>query len=294
MQSAFLNYLKAVLWFVLSLVVSCGNDAITKYTGTHISPWQVAYFRCLFGTLSLLPLMLYHGPVAFKTTRYWLHLLRGGLLFIAISLWSYGVKAVPMTTTALISFTIPIFVLLLAPIFLQERVKWTLWLATLICFGGIVLALQPSHQSFHSASLSLLLASLSFGLLDILNKKYITQESMLCTLFYATLIATVLLAVPALYAGPMPTGPTLAWLLVLGISNNLILYFVLRAFALASASALAPFRYLELLIAAGVGYVFFQELPTSHTYLGAALIMPCTLLVMYSTKHSSERQKLGG
>lgn len=275
-----------MLWFMLSLVVSCGNDAIMKYMGTYMSPWQVAFFRCLFGTGSLLPLMLYHGPVSFQTPRPWLHVLRGGLLFIAISLWSHGVKAAPMTTATIMSFTVPIFVLLLAPIFLQEHVTWPMWLATLLGFGGIVLVLQPSHWSFPSALF--VLAAMLFGLLDIINKKYVTQEPMLCMLFYSTLVAMVLLALPAIYAGPMPRSHALWWLLILGISSNLILYCLLKAFALASASALAPFRYLELLISMGVGYVLFQELPTGSSYLGAAIIIPCTLLIVYSQRRSTE------
>jgi S-adenosylmethionine uptake transporter len=110
------NYLKAIIWFVLSLIVSCGNDAIMKYVGTHISPWQVAFFRCFFGTMTLLPLMRYQGRASFKTHRPLLHVMRGVLLFVTISLWSHGVKEAPITTATIMSFTVPIFVLLLAPI----------------------------------------------------------------------------------------------------------------------------------------------------------------------------------
>lgn len=287
MQRSFLNYLKAMLWLVLSLVVSCGNDAIMKYMGAYISPWQVAFFRCFFGTVSLLPLMFYHGPVSFKTQRPWLHVLRGGVLVIAISLWSHGVQAAPITTATIMGFTVPIFVLLLAPIFLQEHVTWAMWLATLLGFCGIVLVLQPNPWSFQRVPLLFVLAALLFGLLDIINKKYVTQEPMLCMLFYSTLFATVLLALPALYAGPMPTRQALGWLGVLGIGSNLILYFLLKAFALAGVSSLAPFRYLELLISMGVGYVLFQELPTGHSYLGAALIIPGTLLIVYGQRPNS-------
>ncbi|MEM9417332.1 MAG: DMT family transporter [Bacteroidota bacterium] len=288
MQKSFLDYLQAVLWFVLSLVVSCGNDAITKYTGASMSPWQVAFFRCLFGTASLLPFMVYHGSVSFVTYRPWLHVLRGGLLFAAISLWSHGVKAAPITTATLMSFTVPIFVLLLAPLFLQERVTRPMWLATLLGFGGIVLVLQPSYGSFHSAALYLVLAAFLFGLLDVVNKKYVTQEPMLCMLFYSNLVAALCLAWPALSTSSMPSPHALEWLLVLGVGSNLILYFLLRAFTLASASALAPFRYLELLISMGAGYVFFQELPTVHSYLGAAIIIPITLLIVYAQHQKME------
>jgi S-adenosylmethionine uptake transporter len=156
-----------------------------------------------------------------------------------------------------------------------------MWLATLIGFIGIVLVLQPDARTLNSASLFFTIAAMLFGLLDIINKKYVTQEPMLCMLFYATLVASVLVYFPAARTWRTPTGHELLWLLALGGGSNLILYFLLRAFALSDASSLAPFRYLELLISMSVGYAFFQELPSSYSYLGAAIIIPCTLFIGY-------------
>jgi S-adenosylmethionine uptake transporter len=206
--------------------------------------------------------------------------MRGGLLFIAMSLWSHSIQEVPVTTATIMSFTVPLFVLLLASIFLQESVTWSMWIATLMGFGGIVLVLPPVHWSFSSTFVLFVSAAMLFGLLDIINKKYVEQESMLCMLFYSTLTATLLLAFPAMYVGSMPTGYTLLWLLGLGIGSNLILYFLLKSFTLTSVSSLAPFRYLELLISMGVGYVFFGDLPPRHSYWGATIIICCTLFVI--------------
>ena len=286
-----LNYYKAVVWFVLSLIMSCGNDAITKYVGMHISPWQVTFFRCFFGAATLLPFMLYQGSVSFKTQIPWLHVVRGGPLFIAMSLWSHSIKEVPVTTATIMSFTVPLFVLLLASIFLQESVTWSMWIATLMGFGGIVLVLPPIHWSFSSTFVLFISAAMLFGLLDIINKKYVEQESMLCMLFYSTLTATLLLALPAMYVGHMPTGYTLLWLLGLGIGSNLILYFLLKSFTLTTVSSLAPFRYLELLISTVVGYVFFGDLPTRNSYWGAAIIILCTLFVIHAQRRSAGSSK---
>ena len=297
MDRPFLNYLQAIAWFVLSLIVSCGNDAIMKYVGTQISPWQVAFFRYFLGAATLLPFMWHQGQVSFITHRPLLHIVRGGLLFAAMSLWGHGVKQVPITTATVMSFTVPIFVLLLAPVFLRERVTWPVWVATLVGFGGIVLVLQPSSWSFFGASMLFVMAAGVFGLLDIINKKYIAQESMLCMLFYSTLVAAILLAFPALCVGKIPAIHVVWWLLALGIGSNLILYFLLKAFALASVSSLAPFRYLELLISMGVGHFFFQELPSKDSCLGAAVIIPCSLFVVYyqsRSAHSSPDKKCIG
>ena len=288
MSRSRLQSFKAVVWFLLSLIVGCSNDAIMKYVSTHIDPWQVAFFRCFFGAVTLLPFMLYQSKVSFKTHRPWLHMFRGGVLFVAMSLWSHGIKSAPITTATIISFTVPIFELLLAPIFLRERVTWPMWMMTLLGFGGIVLVLQPRNWVFQDTSMLFVLAAGLFGLLDIVNKKYVTQEPMRCMLFYSTLIATVLLAFPAVYVGPIPAGHSLMWLFFLGIGSNLILYCILKSFALACVSSLAPFRYLELLLSTGVGYLFFQELPGRHSCLGATIIIPCTLFIVYYQHHNPQ------
>ena len=289
MNRPLVKYLQAVAWFVLSLVVSCGNDAITKCVGIQLSPWQVAFFRCFFGTVTLLPFMLYQGRQSFKTHRPWLHAIRGALLFIAISLWSHGVREVPITTATIMSFTVPIFVLLLEPIFLRERVTWPMWIVTIVGFYGIVQVLQPGDWSFHRVSPFFVLAAGIFGLLDIINKKYATQEPMLCMLFYSTLYATILLTLPAMHAGTTPTAKTLLWLLILGMGSNLILYLLLKAFKLTSVASLAPFRYLELLISTAVGYLLFQDLPSGHVYSGAVIIICCSLCSVYYQHRNIKR-----
>lgn len=233
--------------------------------------------------------MLYQGKKAFLTHRWGVHAARGFLLFIAISLWGQGLQIAPITTATIVSFSVPLFVLLLAPILLQERVSWPIWVATIGGFAGIVLVLRPNLQTLNQGSLFFVIAAILFGLLDILNKKYVTQESTLSMLFYSSVVALVFITYPAVQVWRTPHLHELIGLLVLGIGGNLILYFLLRAFALASASSLAPFRYLELFISMLVSYTLFNELPTTYSYFGAAIIIPCTLFIgYYQTRKASK------
>lgn len=206
---------------------------------------------------------------------------RGLLLFLAIGLWTEGLKTAPITTATVMSFSVPLFVLLFSPLLLQERVSWPIWLLTLGGFIGVVLVLQPGATAFNARSWLFLLAVMLFALLDILNKKYIAQESTLSMLFYSSIVACVCTTYPAMQVWQTPSLLDGIYLLLLGIGGNLILYFLLQAFALANATSLAPFRYVELFISMLVSYVCFQELPTISGYLGAAVVIPCTLLVGY-------------
>ena len=277
------NHLKATFWFTLSLFIDCMDDVLTKYLGDTLHPWQVIFFRLTLGGLTLLPVLLRkYGRKGLITQRSWLHLLRGSLLVLAMGLWGVGLTRATLMTATLMGFTVPIFVLIMSPMVLQERVSLRLWLVTILGFFGIALALQKEtgNWGFHPAALYFVPGAALFGSLDVLNRKYIHTEPQHCTLLYSTLLAGMLsfpLAWPHWVA---PSLQQLALLMLLGIGGNLILYCLLKAFSMTQLGILEPLRYLELLISAAIGFVLFRELPGMGTYLGAAVIIPCSLYIV--------------
>lgn len=279
-----------ILWFLLSLVCSNLNDITAKLVVTDLPVLEVAFFRFLFGTLSLLPLLLLNGIAAFRTPRLGMHFIRGSLLFAAMTLWTYGISVVPLTVVTSLSFTTPIFILILAPILLKEKVTKPLWGATFIGFIGALVVLNPAGFDFNPISLVLLISSCLFALLDVINKKYVLRETMLSMLFYSALVTATLALPMALRVWVTPSMQQLLVMMVLGVGSNLILYCLLKAFALINASALAPFRYTELLISAFMGYALFQEVPILSLYAGSALIIPATLFISYQQARSAKSQ----
>jgi len=278
-NSANSKYVVGISWFILSLVVSNFNDVLAKHLGTDIHFAQTTFCRCFFGALSLIPFMMYYGRSSFATKRPVLHVIRGALLYFGISIWILGLNYVPITTATIMTFTIPLFILIMAPVFLGERVSKALWAATIIGFIGVVIVFNPGDQSFKPISMILLLSSLMFASLDILNKKFVVKESMLSMLFYSAIVTTILGAYPAYKFWGDVTSSQLLPLFVLGAGSNLILYCLLKGFELVNASAVAPYRYLELVISAFVGYIIFSEVPQMATYIGTLIIIPCTLYV---------------
>ena len=282
-----MKYFIGISWFILSLFISSMNDIIGKYVSASISPLETAFFRFLFGTLSLVPFILYGGLKSIKTSRPNLHFIRGLFLAIAIFLWIKGLSTSQVTTATIISFTIPIFILILAPIFLGEKVSLKLWVVTIIGLIGIIITLNPSDLNFNMDSLLFVVATVLFASLDIINKKYVIKESMLSMLFYSSLVTTILGLFPVVInwrVWQMPKATDLFYLMILGAGSNAILYCLLKAFRLVKASSVAPFRYLELLFSLGLGYIVFNDLPGYTTYIGALLIIPCSLYIVLQQK----------
>lgn len=283
-------YFIGVLWFIASLLISSLNDAVTKYLGKNIGPYEIVFFRYLFGTFTLLPFMLWHGKKSFITSRPLVHIARGCLLFGGIALWCHALNVVMVSVATVINFTIPLIVLIFARIFLGENVTFARWIATLLGLVGVIVVINPTSPDFNAISALLVVGSAMFAGLDIINKKYVIKESMFSMLFYSNIVTLILSFIPTYSNWTEPALQDLALLFLLGAGANLILYCLLKAFALDDASALAPYRYTELLISSSLGYLIFAEIPTINTLLGALIIIPATLFVIYN-ELKAKRQK---
>lgn len=279
-------YFIGIGWFILSMLSSISNDVISKYVGSDLNSIEISFFRFLFSALTLLPFIMYYGSNSLKSARPFVHVMRGVILFFGITAWTYGLTIAPLTSATLISFTIPIFTLILAYFFLSENIIWQRWLATIASFVGIAFALGVTDGSFSPESLIFLISAVGFASLDIINKKFVKEESMLSMLFYSAIVTAILSFIPAIFVWKTPTLFQMFLFFILGGSANLILFFILKAFSLVDATAVAPYRYMELLLSASVGFILFSETPTKGTIYSALIIIPATLFIVYSeNKH---------
>ncbi len=273
-------YLRGAFWFILVSMISASNDTLVKLLGTRLSPIEVAFFRFFFSMMTLLPFMMAQGRKAFVTSHWKIHGVRSLLLFLALAPWCYGVIKLPLTLVTTLSFTTPLFVLVLSSIFLKEKVGGHRIFATILGFSGILLSAQPKVSGLNLTVFVLVASTCMFATLDILNKKLlIKNESLLSMLFFSAL-GTTLLSFPfVIFDLQMPHLHEAFFLLILGGGAKLIIFCLLKAFESVDLSFLQPFRYLELLFTAALGWFCFREIPETYTLLGALFIIPSTLYI---------------
>ena len=271
--------LEGYLWFFTSLFISAINDVLVKYVSSALPPLEVSFFRFFFGTISLLPLVFFYGLKSIETQRSYIHIARGILLFIGISLWTYGLKNSQVVVATIVSFTIPFFTLLLARFFLKEQVSTKLWIVTIIGFLGVIITTNPQNMRFDLMSTVFVVASLIFAIIDIINKKYSNEESMLSMLFYSCLITAVLGLITVIPVWQMPRTKDLILLSILGTLSNAILFCIIKAFRTIEVSKTSVLRYFELIISVVLAYFIFGYLPNLAIYLGALIIIPCSFYI---------------
>lgn len=285
------NYAKSLLYFMLSLFVSSLNDTLSKYIiTTGLSPIQVTWGRLFMGALLLLLYGLPTGKATLPIRYPHRHFLRGTLLGVASTLWVYSLFYVQVATATVMSFTIPLFVFLFSPLLLGKPASSRLWLPTIFTILGILLLLRPSLDATTTfwTPLALFIGVLLFALLDVLNKKYLHEQTLFSMIFYSALVAALLTTPFAYMEWTTPSSRQLIYLVFLGLGGNLIIYFLLKAYQNSDIVALAPIRYLELLISIVLSYFVFHDTPSKEQVYSALIIIPSVLFIIYDQARKKE------
>ncbi len=290
------RYRQGIAFFFCQMLVSCANDIISKFMGQRLSAFEVTFFRFFFGLITLLPFVISQGKSAFKTNQFFLNVVRGIFGAVSFFLYIYSVIKLPLAEVVTILWTIPLFSLILSKIFLKENVTSFRWIATLIGFIGLtVITTLSSDNEFRFNTLYYIPigAAFLFALQDILIKKMVkAEEGRITMLFYFALITSIVTFPTACKVWLTPTPFEFAMLFLLGLGGNLIQYFIFKAFSLVDVSAVAPYRYLELLIGAFLAFVVFLEIPGKNVYAGALILIPCTLYLGYSENRRKKKISL--
>lgn len=286
------GYYQGVFFSIMFLSIGPTLDAVTKLLGSRLPQMEIIFFRFLFSLVSLIVYMVFADKLLTRTKYIKMNILRGFLGYISFIGCVYGVTMMPLAEVTIIFWTMPFFVLILSSIILREHVTKNRWIATIIGFSGLLFFLCPSGISFRPVALIPIFAAFCFALQDVLIKKMVDNDDpMLTMMFYFAFVTTSLGLIPAILVWETPTMRELMFLMILGIGANIMQYFIFKAFSAADVSSLAPFRYMEVVIAAGFGYAVFSEIPSANDYLGAAVIIPTTLYLVYS-EVSKRRAKL--
>ncbi|HYE29776.1 MAG TPA: DMT family transporter [Allosphingosinicella sp.] len=265
--------------------LSVGDAVVKSMAGQWPAP-AVSALRYLFGAAGLgLYVALRHGRAGFVLPRPWLQVGRGAAVSLATICFFVGVMAMPLADATAIQFTSPILTALLAPFVLGERTRPATWLATLLAFAGVLVVLRPNLVEIGLAALFPIGAAFGMSWLMMLNRMTAGAAPVMVMQFLLAAVAAPLLVAGAalLHLAGITIGRpspevVLKCLAVAGFAtfgHTLIFAAVARA----SASVVAPMTYVQLLVAAALGWVWFGDPPDAATFGGAALIIAGGLLL---------------
>ncbi|MBP2558431.1 S-adenosylmethionine uptake transporter [Neorhizobium galegae] len=273
--------LAGVLLFLLGAFMFSLNDAMGKWLVASFSVGQVLVIRS-FGAFFVLGPMIARQPIStlYKVERIPLQVLRIVFATGDLALFYAAVIYLPLADVMTFYMAGPIYVAALSHFLLGERIGWRRWLAVLIGFVGVVIALRPSSQMLAWPSVFGLVGSLSFALTLVLNRRLraTTDATLVTWQTVAGLVAGIFLSIG--HWSPFNVGELLA-LLLLGVVACIAHLLITRSLKLAPASVLAPLQYTLLVWAVILGWLFFGDLPDAQTWMGAGIIVIAGLFIFH-------------
>ncbi len=257
-----------------------GMFAVAKHlTAGALPVLEVAMFRMVASLVFYLPWIVRHGRAGMRTERPLAHFVRGFLGAASLFCMVYAVAHLILADAMVLGFTIPLWSILTAALFLGERVRLRRTIATIVGFIGVVLVVEPQAGIAPAALVALLGAMLASG--AIITMKDLTRtEPADRIVVYFLIVGTLVLLGPALYVWQWPTLEQWGWLFVLGLFGSSGQTFLTRAYAAGEVTIIAPLDYTRVIIAGLIGFVLFDELPDGWGFAGTAVIIAaCAYIV---------------
>ena len=253
--------------------------AIAKQLTAEIHPFELNFFRCVFGLLALAPMFL-RGGRGILVTRCWrLHLGRGLFGGVGQICVYYALAFLPLAVVTAVTYTRPLWLVVLAVLFLGESVRWRRWSAIAVGFLGVLIVARPSLDGLGLPLLVLVFSTLCHSSAHVFLKKATAVDPPMTIVFYYLTISTLVGAVPTVFVWVTPTAEQFAWLALTGLLYVVGQGFITLAFRAGEATAIAPFDYVRLLYAIGFDIVLFMVYPDAWTIVGSLVIIGSTVYV---------------
>jgi drug/metabolite transporter (DMT)-like permease len=278
--------LQALAWMTGALASFTLVAIAAREAGRQIDTLQIMFYRALIslGIIVALAGLSGHGFGRLRTARLRLHTLRSGIHFLAQFSWLYALTLIPLAQLVALEFTAPLWVALLAPLLLGERVTRARLLAAVIGFAGTMMVIRPGGASANIGTMLALAAAVGFAVSMITTKQLIRTESAMTILFYMTAIQTALGAVIAYPSIALPDGATFLWVSLVGICGLTAHFSLVRAFAMADAIVVAPMDFLRLPLMALVGAWAYAEPLNPIVLLGGCVVVFANLINVWSER----------
>lgn len=277
--------LKGAVWMLGSAVTFTAYLATAKVLSARYDPGLIAFWRTALATLLALPWMLGAGASFWRLSRPWMVIARSAAGSLGFLLSLIAVAGLPISQMNALSFARPLFIVILAVIWLREAVGPRRWTATAIGFVGVLILVAPPDGDWgglNLASLAALAAAAAFAVSIVLVKSLTRDHSEVQLIVWANLISMLFTVPFALMHWQLPQGAG-DWVLMLamGLSGLAAQSCYVRGLAVGEASFVSAMDYLRLPMTALVDWIVFRSVPGPGLWLGAGLIIGSSLYIVW-------------
>lgn len=277
--------LAGIIWMTLASALSASAAGLVRHLAGTYPPIELVFFRTLAGLAVVVPVVLHRGGLGgFGTRRLPMYVLRASFQFLAMLLLFFALANMPVADVFALQFTIPLFTILLAILFLGQQAGRRSWIACVTGFAGALLVVRPGFAAVGIATVAALGSALMSGGSNTAIKLLSRTEGAALITVWSNLLMLPCALVPALFVWVTPSWSHTAPIAAMAVLHAVGGYCFTRAVASADARVVQPFQFTRMLFAALVGFAMFGELPDGWTWAGAAVIFASAYAVIRQSR----------
>lgn len=276
------------LMLIAALSVNVMVVVLRQIAG-EIHVFEIGFIRHVFGFLFFAPIFLRSGTAIFITRRMGLLTLRAVLNVAAMLIYYVGVLLIPLAKVTALGFTTPLFVTVLAVIFLGERMGAARWIGLGLGLAGALIILRPGLQTIAWGSAYILISSSIWACALIVIKVLTRTESAVTITMYASLLQMPFSLIPALFVWTLPSLYHLFMIFLIAVCGTVAHITVAQAFREADATVVMPVDFTKLIWATLAGYLFFAEIPDILTLIGGVIVFAGVIYIALRERNGRRR-----
>lgn len=280
--------LRLGIWLmVATTLVFALQDGLSRHLGTEYNAPMIVMIRFWFFALFVL-WVASRAPgglrAAVATRQPAMQILRGVLLAVEICIMVVAFVHLGLVEAHAVFSSYPLLIVALSGPVLGEKVGWRRWTAIGIGFVGILVILKPGFAVFSPHALIPLLCAFMYALYGLLTRYVARQDSAAVSFFWTGIAGAAAATLIGIWFWEPMTPQDWALMATLCCTGALGHWFLIKAYAVAEASAVQPFSFLQLVWASVIGIVVFGETLEPNVALGTAIVVAAGLFTLWRTR----------
>ncbi len=277
--------LRAALWMLGAVVAFSSMAVAGRAVSFELDTFEIMMYRSMIGLCLVVLVAGFTGHYSQITTRSpAIHLIRNVFHFSGQNLWFYAITVIPLAQVFALEFTAPLWVLVLSPLLLGERLTRIRVLAALIGFVGILIVARPSPETLNLGTIAAAAAAIGFAGSILFTKRLTRTETLTCILFWMTLSQSIFGLICAAFDGDiaLPSLSSAPWLVLIACAGLTAHFCLTTALSIAPATLVTPVDFTRLPLIAIIGLLVYNEPIDAMVILGAVIIFAANYLNLWS------------
>jgi drug/metabolite transporter (DMT)-like permease len=271
-----------IVYMIASVFVFTLANAMVKWLVADYPITQVIFVRCLFALLPCGVLLATQGGWSvMRTRRLKDHVLRAASQFVGMLCIFTAFRLMPLADAVAIQFASPLFLTVLSIFLLGERVGLHRWSAVLVGFAGVLVMVQPGPGLFASGAVFALGNALISASVTIAMRRMSLTESTTALVAWQALFTLIFSLCLLPFGWVMPDFWALSLMAGAGVLSGVGQFCWTQAFRFAPAAVAAPFSYMAMIWALGIGFVVWGDLPTLPLLAGGVVVAGSGFYILY-------------